>query len=102
MPKPVEPGEGLPAMRTIDGVTITQGMAVIDYDLNPGKVDLTKPTERLQYAPCPGPDDIWFDVIKANGSKSLMNPSRVWAWMPYGRPVSAEKVLNEAVANLKK
>jgi hypothetical protein len=59
------------SMTTADGVEITHGMRVWDYDLRKGTVDLS--TLR----------DGWFYVNGDNGGRSLMNAERVCVRHPF-------------------
>jgi hypothetical protein len=61
-------------MKTADGVEITDGMRVWDYNLERGTVDLG----RL--------DDLgWFDVRTDDGGRSYMNAERVCVRHPFTR-----------------
>lgn len=61
-------------MRTADGVEITDGLRVWDYNLRRGTVDLS----RLG-------TDGWFHVQTDEGGCSLMNAERVCVRHPFTR-----------------
>ena len=55
---------------TADGVAIVDALAVITNDMRAGRVDLSSVTAWSEG---------WFDVVHADGSRSLMNGERVAA-----------------------
>lgn len=66
-------------MRTADGVKITDGLAVWDYNLNPGTIALAS----LDTGG-------WFDVYSPDGARSYMNAERVGTRHPHTRQMAAE------------
>lgn len=74
-------GIDLDRMRTADGVLITDGLRVWDYDLNRGVVDLSNARFMVKYAPSDG----WFNVRLDAGGRSLMNAERVCVRHPFTR-----------------
>jgi hypothetical protein len=71
--------------RTIDGIMVEDGLAVFDYDLRVGFVDTS-------HVSAGG----WFDVIHADGTRSLMNSERLWVRHP-STNVSASRTWAEQV-----
>lgn len=59
-------------MKTADGVEITQGLRVWDYNLERGEVDLTHLDSQG-----------WFDVNVDSGGRSYMNAERVCTRHPF-------------------
>lgn len=62
-------------LRTVDGVPITEGLAVWTNDLTTGRITLRdragKPFVDSAYW------DGWFDVIDSNGDRNMANAERV-------------------------
>lgn len=73
-----------PRFRTLDGVLITDGLPVWDYDLCLGTVDFAE-TSLGSLTGMNGPHwDGWFRVKRANrAGHSLMNGARLWAQHPH-------------------
>jgi hypothetical protein len=75
--------------RTLDGVPITQGLRVWDYDLRAGTIDLsdTRPFDwqKCCCGRCPQGRTLWFHVNHENGGRSLMNSERCWVRHPHTR-----------------
>lgn len=59
-------------MKTADGVEITDGMRVWDYNLDRGVVDLSRMGT-----------DGWFDVRTDTGGRSFMNAERICVRHPF-------------------
>jgi hypothetical protein len=72
---------------TLDGVPVTHGLRVWDYDLRPGMVDLThtKPSDWEPSSMYPGRTTLWFRVIgpQQGPRGSLMNAERCWVKHPF-------------------
>lgn len=74
-----------PKMMTADGHEIVDGMAVWDYNLDPGYVDL-KSIHKWD-------TDGWFDVVDSEGRKvSLMNAERVCVRHPFSGILAANEL----------
>jgi len=68
---------------TANGVQITDGLAVWDYDLRAGRVDF-----HLSRVTSPHFDG-WFTVVHQGGGRSLMNGERLTTRHPFtGQPAS--------------
>jgi len=73
--------------RTLDGVPITHGLRVWDYDLRAGYIDLSgcRPHHWEPSAMYPGKRTLWFYVVHDDGKRSLMNAERCWVKHPFDK-----------------
>lgn len=70
--------------RTADRKVITDGLAVWDYNLNPGRVIMSTMD-----------GDGWFNVLTADGDRSLMNGERVTTVHPSTRQTATDALAED-------
>ena len=68
------------AQFTIDGVPVTRGLRVWDYDLNLGTVTGVTHVEPLREGQTVA--TVWFQVTRDKGGASMMDGSRLWTRDP--------------------
>lgn len=72
-------------MRTADGVEITHGLRVWDYDAQRGSVDLEYHAAEAETNQNNGHVEHWFYVARDTGGHKLMSESRVTTRHPFTR-----------------